>query len=373
MPGTTGTMALTSDIPTVSNGTLTMAVSGTGLSGSASFTANQSGSSSFTVTSNATNANTASTIVARDASGNFTAGTITAALSGNASTVTNGVYTTGAQSIAGVKTFSDTPIFSGGTIQVGSSAGTYRQFRYDGTISSDGTNFYTLLNSNNYTSYSPSLTGSGASGTWGINVTGSSASCTGNAATATTATYLSSTAQTSLIVGKTGTTADINSANDTGSFSARGDSTYPASMSFHRVGAYAINCGLSTSNNFVIGGWSASSNAFSMTGAGALTMLNNITAYSDERVKTNWRDLRPDFIERLAEVKHGIYDRTDIEETQVGVSAQSLQKILEHAVMESEEGALSVAYGNAALVAAVKLAERVVALEARLAALEAKG
>jgi hypothetical protein len=36
----------------------------------------------------ATNANTASTIVKRDASGNFTAGTITAALSGNASTAT---------------------------------------------------------------------------------------------------------------------------------------------------------------------------------------------------------------------------------------------------------------------------------------------
>ena len=36
----------------------------------------------------ATNANTASAIVARDASGNFTAGTITAALTGNASTAT---------------------------------------------------------------------------------------------------------------------------------------------------------------------------------------------------------------------------------------------------------------------------------------------
>jgi hypothetical protein len=36
----------------------------------------------------ATNANTASAIVARDASGNFSAGTITAALSGNASTAT---------------------------------------------------------------------------------------------------------------------------------------------------------------------------------------------------------------------------------------------------------------------------------------------
>ena len=40
------------------------------------------------ITSNATNVNTASTIVARDSSGNFSAGTITAALSGNASTAT---------------------------------------------------------------------------------------------------------------------------------------------------------------------------------------------------------------------------------------------------------------------------------------------
>ena len=70
------------------NGTLTMGVSGTGLSGSASFTADQSGNSTFTVTSNATSANTASTIVARDASGNFSAGTITASLSGNATTAT---------------------------------------------------------------------------------------------------------------------------------------------------------------------------------------------------------------------------------------------------------------------------------------------
>ena len=43
----------------------------------------------------ATNANTASAIVARDASGNFSAGTITAALTGNASTVTTNANLTG--------------------------------------------------------------------------------------------------------------------------------------------------------------------------------------------------------------------------------------------------------------------------------------
>ena len=57
-------------------GTLTLNTSGTGLSGSTTY--NGSGAATFTVTSNATSANTASAIVARDASGNFSAGTITA-------------------------------------------------------------------------------------------------------------------------------------------------------------------------------------------------------------------------------------------------------------------------------------------------------
>ena len=83
---TNGSVVSWAAVPSPNNGTLTMAVSGTGLSGSASFTADQAGASSFTVTSNATSANTASAIVARDGSGNFSAGTVTAALTGNAST-----------------------------------------------------------------------------------------------------------------------------------------------------------------------------------------------------------------------------------------------------------------------------------------------
>ena len=69
----------------VGDATLTMNVSGVGLSGSATFTANSSTARTFTVNSNATSANTASTIVSRDGSGNFSAGTISANLSGNVS------------------------------------------------------------------------------------------------------------------------------------------------------------------------------------------------------------------------------------------------------------------------------------------------
>jgi hypothetical protein len=100
---------------TVPNGTLTMAVSGTGLSGSATFTANQAGASTFTVTSNATNANTASAIVARDASGNFSAGTITATLSGNASTATSATNASNVKggSFSGVLILTDAAYFRG--------------------------------------------------------------------------------------------------------------------------------------------------------------------------------------------------------------------------------------------------------------------
>ena len=57
--------AATTNSITVGDGQLNLAVSGTGLSGSATFTANQSTGtdSTFTVTSNATNANTNGTIV----------------------------------------------------------------------------------------------------------------------------------------------------------------------------------------------------------------------------------------------------------------------------------------------------------------------
>lgn len=80
------TVALGTD--TSGNYVATGAVSGNGLSG-----ASNSEGGAFTVSSNATALNTGETIVFRDASGNFSAGTISAALNGNASTVTNGFYT----------------------------------------------------------------------------------------------------------------------------------------------------------------------------------------------------------------------------------------------------------------------------------------
>jgi hypothetical protein len=180
----------------------------------------------------AVSTNTGSTIVLRDGSGNFSAGTITAALSGNASTVTNGVVTTGSYSdpawitgLAGSKisgnisgqagtvvgysseegtrsstdwnTRLSTGFFNAAaspTNSVGSYAslivahgvdtglqiaGGYNndQLWFRGWYSSGAgfTSWRTILHNGNYNSYSPTLTGGGASGTWGIDITGNSA------------------------------------------------------------------------------------------------------------------------------------------------------------------------------------------------------
>lgn len=330
--------------------------------------ANFDGSAATTWAVDADTANTANKVVARDGSGNFSAGTITAALNGNATTATTA---TTANATAAALT-AGSYLTSGGTFN-GSTA---RTFAVDADSANTASKVVARDASGNFSAgtITATLNGNASTATSATSATSATTATTATTATNQSGGTVNATTGTfsGLVTGATASTADINNANDTGSFSCRGNASFPASMSFHRTGVYAINMGLSTSNNFVIGGWSASANAFSMTGAGALTMLNNITAYSDERVKTNWRDLPSDFIEQLAKVKHGIYDRTDQESTQVGVGAQSLRPVMEHAVMEDENGNLSVAYGNAALVAAIELAKQVVELKKEIELLKAK-
>jgi trimeric autotransporter adhesin len=188
--------------------------------------------------------------------GTVTAPTFSGALSGNASTVTNGVYTTGDQTIGGTKTFSSTiagsingnsatvggfsaaqtytstgnaagsflgghyssggtekpnsgtfgagkfkvAMLSGGNLGFGGSwndvmwVSTYNGGdvksshalvfdKYSSNVWVSDQDFdsaswgtgHLLLHSSNFNSYSPTLTGSGASGTWGINITGNAA------------------------------------------------------------------------------------------------------------------------------------------------------------------------------------------------------
>lgn len=80
------------------------------------------------------------------------------------------------------------------------------QFRQNdsGGTNTSWSSWVTMLTSSNYNDYAPTKTGDGASGTWGISITGSAASCTGNAATAT---EFSSNATVTLTGDTTGTSA----------------------------------------------------------------------------------------------------------------------------------------------------------------------
>jgi len=115
----------------------------------------------------------------------------------------------------------------------------------------------------------------------------------------------------------------------------------------------------------------ASTSRMNTINADVLYSYGNVTAYSDERLKTDWEVLPSDFVEKLAKVKSGTYTRIDSGERQVGVGAQSLQVILKEAVSEDQEY-LGVNYGNAALASAVELAKYVTALEQRISQLEAR-
>jgi hypothetical protein len=146
-----------------------------------------------------------------------------------------------------------------------------------------------------------------------------------------------------------------------------------AVMVFNRNANYNVNMGLDSDNVIRIGGGSASSNRLQIDMSGNLTMAGNITAFSDERLKKNWRPLENDFVERLTLVKYGIFDRTDQDIVQVGVGAQSFRLLMPEAINESNDDTktLSVNYGPAALVSSIEIAKYVLKLEERITRLEA--
>ncbi len=375
---------------------------------------------------------------------------------------------------------------------------------YDVSSGNSWTSWKALLSSDNYTSYAPSLTGSGASGTWGINVTGSANSVsssggytlTGNGSEGSSSSWIqfpngqgiwSPTHGAHLLPNNTGSygswymygtkngwyglhfgsgsTLMMNS-NEVGfhregygwqmrwmagnGYVHKGNpgggteavildssnySSYALPLSggtisgditvsngrkglvgvydptqtqavFAMGPSYKLTDGGGSSNygNFYGLGWSydpnyggSGNNPQSKSGLGHqlllmmagttrtalgtgiwtdgnITATANITAYSDERLKTNWQSMPENYVTRLAQVKVGIYDRIDGDKiTQVGVSAQSFQKLLPEAILtaKDEMQTLSVSYGNAALASSVELAKEVVDLKTRVAQLEA--
>jgi hypothetical protein len=308
---TDGSVSSWAVAPSPNNGTLNMGVSGTGLSGSATFTADQSGTSTFTVTSNATNANTASTIVARDASGDFSAGTITASLSGTATNATNVAVTTSTSNSAFKVPFANT------------------------TVSTTGN--YGLLQDNTATfTYNP-ITNVLTVGTV-------SGFLSGNASTATAlqtartigGVSFNGTANISLPGVDTAGTQDTsgNAATATSATSATSATTFTSTTQDSQFNSIGVGTAASTT-------------------AGEIRATNNITAYySDDRLKTKLGSIE-NALDKIEALSGFYYEANETAQElgyeakrEVGVSAQEVQAVMPEVVAPApiDEKYLTVRY-----------------------------
>ena len=96
------------------------------------------------------------------------------------------------------------------------------------------------------------------------------------------------------------------------------------------------------------GGTGITALTLDMSAAGAATFNNDVTAFSDERLKTEIETIN-DALNKVCQMRGVSFKRTDDDgHTSVGVIAQEIEKILPEVVREdkSEDKIKSVAYGN---------------------------
>jgi hypothetical protein len=141
--------------------------------------------------------------------------------------------------------------------------------------------------------------------------------------------------------GRTNTSTVFNSSNDTGSMSVRGDVTHPAVISFHRVGAYAVNFGLDGSN-MKLGGWSAGGTKFLWnTSNGDFHADGNVIAYSttvsDERLKDDVQLITSalDTVDSLRGVTYTWNAGSRKGKRDYGVIAQEVEQVIPEIVHET--------------------------------------
>ena len=364
MPAVSGTMALTSDI---GNGTLTMQTSGIA-TGSATFTADQSTNSTFTVNVPATNLSlTTSSTNAIITSSTGSSVTLT-----GANTTTAGLITAGSQTMNGNKAFEGYVLsrVSGGSVGFYAAAANdatsttttvdspyiyLRGAYWNGTASAN----YDCKLAFDVTSASPAgkFTVDIGSATDRLVLTNAGHLTTaGNITTVNiTSNDISANDISAFNVNVNGLLQAYNLAtfnaglklpdNDAVIFGTGGDASINHSGANLWIDNNVGNTYFTMSNdqNIIfrdISGTAVDRFTFAMAN-GNFTAGGNVTAYSDERLKTNIRtiDGALDKVDKL----RGVYFDKD-GKAGLGVIAQEVEKVLPEVVLEGEYK--SVAYGN---------------------------
>ena len=100
---------------------------------------------------------------------------------------------------------------------------------------------------------------------------------------------------------------------------------------------------------------SSNTGIFTIDNTGNVSAGGEVTANSDERIKTNIKTIE-NALDKVTQLRGVEYDRTDIKKHQIGVIAQEVEKVLPDVVHTKEDGMKSVAYGNivAVLIESIK-------------------
>lgn len=358
----------TANVVTV--GTITTGTWNAGIiSGTYGGTGVNNGSRTITIGGNISTANSVTT------SGNF-ALTLTTTAATNVTLPTTGTLAT----LAGSESFSNKAI-TGGSINnmsIGATTANTAKFTtLDLSLVSDttttATHYYvetatdgfirpkTLANvqteivtATTVTNHAPSKTGTGASGTWAIDITGNANTVTNGVYTTGDQTIAGIKTFSNTITGS----ISGNSNTVTNGVYTTGDQTIAGNKTFSGIPTFSASTGTGAYNGTLYLGtrfvrqvaadsrWefvNADNTAIILThtNTGDLTAAGNVTAYSDERLKSNIRTI-DNALDKVTSMRGVYFDKDG--HTGLGVIAQEVEKVLPEVVHEGEYK--SVAYGN---------------------------
>jgi hypothetical protein len=249
-------------------------------------------------------------------------------------------------------------------------------------IDSTWGSWYTFLTSANYNSYAPTFTGGGASGTWGINITG-------NSATTSQTTFSTLYNNDWYRINNAGTGL-YNQATGRGLWDAQNNASYGNTTVYGSGLNGWQGWSVNANNNCILMSNGATHGFYSPTGgiwlaqwdtSGNVTWNGNVTAYSDLRLKQNVREI-DNVVSRRDTLALGAIKYERDGRTRIGYGAQTLRDNgCSEFVHEADDsykiatgmGTLSVDYGETTAVLAVtsKMTDdKVAALELRIAQLE---